>query len=121
VIAAGREDPLRVELGLRPPAPGDHPARAMTEHVDVRVRYCPEHARGHFRCGHPQLGVDAGDDDVQLAQQILALIQAAVFQDVDLNAGQDPKRRELVVDLVDQLELIDQPFRGQPAGDGEPR
>jgi hypothetical protein len=101
-----------VERRFRPPAApaAQQPSGAVAEHIHVRVAYCGHHPLGHRPGGHPQLGMHAGHHDVEPAQQVLALVQRAVVQDVDLDPGQDPERRELAVQRVDQLELIAKPF-----------
>ena len=40
--------------------------------------------------------------DVELRKQVRLLIERAVVEDVDLDAGQDAKRRELLVELAKQ-------------------
>ena len=39
------------------------------------------------------------------------LVERAVLEDVDLDAGEQPERRELGVHLVDDVELLAQPLR----------
>ena len=73
-----------------------------------------QHALGHRPGRHPELGVHAGHDDVKPREQVLALIEAAVFEDVDLDPGQDPERRQIGVQLLDQRELRRQPLGRQP-------
>ena len=58
-----------------------------------------------------QLGVHAGDDDVEPAEQLVGLVEAAVVVDVELDAGEDPERRELLVERGDDVELLLQPLR----------
>jgi hypothetical protein len=65
--------------------------------------------------------VHAGDDDVELGEQIVVLIQRAVLEDVDLDAGEDPERRELLVEVVHDVELLAQPVGGEALGHSEPR
>ena len=71
----------------------------------MRVAHRGHHPPGHRPGRHPQLGVDAGHHHVEPAEQVLALVERAVLQDVDLDPGQDAERRQLVVQLADQLEL----------------
>jgi hypothetical protein len=65
--------------------------------------------------------VHAGDHDIELAQQVVPLIERAVLEDVDLDAGQDAERGELGVQPADELELRAQQLGGQPGGHGQPR
>ena len=111
VLATGREHLLRIELRLRLAAAEYHPARAVAEHVHPRIGDRGDHAAGHLRGGHPQFGMHAGDHDVQPGEQVVALIERAVIQDVDLDASQDAERRELGIQPAQEVELLFQPFR----------
>ena len=51
----------------------------------------------------------ARDDDVERREQVEVLVEAAVLEDVDLDAGEDAERRELLVELGDDVELLAQP------------
>ena len=53
-------------------------------------------------------------------EQLFVLVQGTVLEDVDLDAGQDPKRRELFVQRRDHLQLGTQAVGVQSVGDGEP-
>ena len=66
---------------------------------------------------HAQLRVHARDDDVELGEQLVLLVERAVLEDVDLDAGQDPERRQLLVELGDDVELLAQPLGGESVGD----
>ena len=120
VVAAGGEHRLRVELRLRAAAADDYASGAVAQHVGMRVADRGDHPRRHRHRRHPQLGVHAGDHHVQPPEKLVRLIQRAVLEDVDLDAGQDPERRQGRVQLPDQLELGTEPVSGQPAGHGEP-
>ena len=45
--------------------------------------------------GIAQLRVDAGHDDVEPLEQVVVLVERAVLEDVDLDAGEDAERRQL--------------------------
>ena len=45
---------------------------------------------------------------------------AAVLEDVDLDAGQDAKRREPFVEVAHDVELLSQPLDAQPVRHREP-
>ena len=47
----------------------------------------------------------AGHHQVELGQQVLVLVQRAVVEDVDLDAGEDPERRQLLVEQRDLDQL----------------
>jgi hypothetical protein len=98
-----------------------HPAGAVPEHVHVRAGDGRKHALGHRPGRHPQFGVHAGHDDVEPCEQIFALIEAAVLEDVDLDPAENPERREVGVQLLDERELLHQPLGGQPVGHRQAR
>ena len=80
-----------------------------------------DHAPGHLRRLHPQLGVDARDDDVEPGEQRLVLVEGTVLEDVDLDAGQHAKRRHFLVQLRDHLQLAEEPLGVEAVRDREPR
>ena len=95
VVAAGGEHLLGVELRFWPDASaaGDEAAGAVAEHIGVRVGDRLDHSPRH-RCGvHREFGVHAGHHDVEALEQFGFLIERAVFEDVDLDAGEDAHRR----------------------------
>jgi hypothetical protein len=51
----------------------------------MRVADGGDHPRCHRRGRHPQLRVHAGDHDVELAEQLIRLVERAVLEDVDLD------------------------------------
>ena len=55
-------------------------------------------------------------DDVQPLEQLRLLVEAAVLEDVHLDAGEQPERCQLGVHLVDDVQLLTQPFRRQTVG-----
>ena len=71
----------------------------------MRVGDGRQHAPRHRLGRHPQLGVHAGDDHVEPREQVLALVKGAVLEDVDLDPGENPERRQLGIQLRDQREL----------------
>ena len=91
-LLARGEDDVGVERARR--APADHPSGAVAEDVDVRRGDGEQHPLRHLPLLHAQLGVHAGDDDVETRQQVLAEVEGPVFEDVDLHPGQDPERSD---------------------------
>ncbi len=83
-LSAVRTRSGRLLLGVQQP-PG-----AVAEDVGVRVGDGGEHPLGHRGGFGAQVGVDAGDDDVEAAEQLVGLVEAAVEVDVPLDAGEDP-------------------------------
>ena len=69
---------------------------------------------------HPQHRVHARDHEVELGQQLRLLVQRAVVEDVHLDPGEDPERRQLLVQQRDLDQLGAQPLRGQPVRDRQP-
>ena len=80
-----------------------------------------DHAVGHRPGRHPQLRVHAGDHHVELAEQVVALVERAVVEDVDFDSGQDAKRGQLGVEPADEFELCPQALSRQAARHGQPR
>ena len=120
-LPARLDDHVVVERRLRPAPPDEQPAGAVAEDVDVRAGDRRDHAPGHLSALHAQLRVHARDHHVDAGQQLLVLVERAVFQDVDLDAGEDPERREVVVERVHDLELLAQTVGREPVGDLEAR
>ena len=92
---AGGEHRLGVEGRLGPAPPRDEAAGAVAQDVGVGALDGGEHTCGHLGRVHAQLGVDAGHHDVELGQQVEVLVERPVLEDVHLDAGQDPERRQL--------------------------
>jgi len=108
-VRAHAEHEIGVERRLGPAAAHDHPAGAVTEDVGVRARHRRHHAVGHRLLGHAQLRVHARDHDVELGEEVVVLVERAVLEDVDLDAGEDAERCELGVERVHDVELLAQP------------
>ncbi len=88
----------------------DQPARGVSDRVDERMLDGGDHALGHRLLAHPEGRVHARDDPVELAEQLVLVVERAVGQDVDLAAGQQlgcPSMRALAsctqLDLAAQL------------------
>ncbi len=96
------------------------PAGAVAQDVHPRLGHGREQPAGHRPGVHRQLAVHRGDDDVEPVQHLRLLVQGAVVEDVDLDAGQQPEVPEPFVDRRDQLELLAQPSRREPVGHLEP-
>ena len=111
-LRGGGEDELGVEGRLRAAAADDDAAGAVAEDVHVRIGERGDHAAGHLLAVHAQLGVHAGDDDVELREEIGLLVEGAVLEDVDLDAGEDAEGRQLFVEGGDDLELLAQALGG---------
>jgi hypothetical protein len=82
----------------------------VAEDVDVGTRHGEHHAPSHLGCRHRQLRVHRPHDDVELGEEVLGEVESAVDEDVDLHPGEDPERRQLLVELGDLGQLLAQPF-----------
>ncbi len=80
-----------------------------------------DHAIGHRLLRHAQLRVHARNHHVELGEQRFVLVEGAVGQDVDLDPGEDPERRQLLVEPGDELQLRFQSLGVEPVRDGERR
>ena len=54
-------------------------------------------AGGHVLFGDVEGGVDAGDDPVELGDQVVGVVERAVEADVDLRAGQEAEAAAAVL------------------------
>ena len=65
--------------------------------------------------------MDAADHDVEPGEEVGLLVERAVLVDVDLDAGQDAKRRQLPVERRDLRQLCLEPLDGEAVGHRQPR
>jgi hypothetical protein len=91
----------------------------MPENVGVRVPDSPQHARCHLTGLHTQFGVDARDNHIEEGEQLLVLVERTIFEDVDLDAGQDAKGRDPLVQLHHHAKLLYETLLVQTVGNGE--
>ena len=105
-VRARVEDEVGVERRFRSSLADDDAAGAVTEDVGVGVGDRRDHAVGHRLLRHAQLAVHAGDDDIELGQDVVRMVERPVLEDVDLAAGQDAERREILVDARHDFELL---------------
>ena len=64
-------------------------AGEMAEHGDVRILDGADDALCHLGLGQIEDVVNGGDDVVELRHDFVAEVEAAVFEDVHLTAGED--------------------------------
>src|SRR3546814_16096231 len=98
----------------------------MPTRTDTPVPYTTffrshHHPAGHRVAWHAQLGVHARHDHVETLEHVLVLVERAVLEDVDLDAGEDPERSQLLVQALDLVELLEQPLPVEPVRDGQTR
>jgi hypothetical protein len=89
-------------------APLDQPASGVADGVHQRMLDRGDHALGHRLLAHPEGGVHAGDQPVELAQQLVLVIERAVGEDVDLAPRQQLDPLDAGVRLVYELDLTAQ-------------
>ncbi len=82
----------------------------MAENVDVGIGDGPHHPLGHLLAGHAQLAVHTGNDQVEGAEHVVAVVEGAVLEDVDLDPGEDAKRGQPLVEPGDLVHLLGQPL-----------
>ena len=117
---AGGEDGLGVEARRGPTPTHQLAPGAVAEDVGVGALDGRHHATGHGPGLHGELRVDTGHHDVEPGQQLLLLVESPVLQDVDLDAGEDPERGQLLVESGHDVELLAQSLGIEPVGHGEP-
>ncbi len=78
-----------------------------------------DHAAGHLGGFHAHLGVHRRHHQVEALQHVGVLVELAVGEDVDLDAGEDAERCELLVEPLDLVELGDEAVPVEPVGHGE--
>ena len=75
-----------------------------------------QHARRHLALAHVEPAVDRGDDEVEPREHRVVEVDAAVLQDVGLDALEDPDALEPPVHLVDLVRLAGQIVGPESAG-----
>ena len=90
----------------------------MADAVDAGVLDRGQDALGHLLLGDREGGVDAGDDPVELGEQLVGVVERAVEADVDLRAGEQPKAALALVLFAD---LLDPLARAAPAVTWSPK
>src|SRR5215207_664070 len=83
VLGACRQDPLYVELVSRPAQ--QLPPGQVPDHVDEGIGDGAQHPLGLRLPLHAELAVDAADDEIEAAQNVVRIIERAVRQDVGLD------------------------------------
>ena len=110
-LRARGEHVVGVELRLRPLA--DQPAGAVAEDVDVRGGDGAHHPLGHLRrrpCAACECTLATTTSSCD--EQVVVEVERAVLEDVDLDAGEDAERRELLVERRDVGQLLRAAARG---------
>ena len=87
----------------------------------MRIGHGLDHPPGHRRASMDSLECTLATTTSSRSSSSVLLIERAVIEDVDLDAGQDAHRRERLADLVDDVELLAQPLGGEPVGDPQAR
>jgi hypothetical protein len=86
----------------------DEAAGGVAEDADVRILDGAQDAFGRLFAGLFEVGVNAGDDDVHLREDIVGKIERAVFEDVYLDAGEDADAAfEFLLDFADAADVLE--------------
>ncbi len=129
VLGAGLEDRAR----RRTRDPGRVPRLPVTsrpvqwpEDVGARVADRGDHPPGHGVRVHRRAWSGRWRPGRRAGPAARRLVEAAVVEDVDLDALEQRERavrarRQVLVDRVDDVELAGQPLGAQAVGDGQPR
>ena len=89
----------------------------MPHDVHVRVRGRPLEPEAHLRFALPKMAVDGGHDHLELPQEVVGVVQAAVVQDVHLRRLEDVDARVFFPEGVNLLQLFPEPVGGEAARD----
>jgi hypothetical protein len=115
VLGAGAQHLLDVDVVAR--SPEQLSACHVADDRGVRIRDCPQEAVGLSLPVQLEAAVDARHDEVETLQNLVAIIERAVGQDVGLDALQDPEfLAEALVEAVGLAVLLLDLLQGQPAG-----
>ena len=107
---------------------GDQPPGGVGEDGEVGVVHGLEDAPGLVGAAEVELAVHPGDHQVELAQDLIRQVQAAVREDVHLDALEDPEGHpfagralagQALVQAVDGRHLLQEPPAVQPMGHGQ--
>ena len=113
-----------VELALRPgaAAAGHQPAGAVAEHVGLRVADGGQHPPGHRGGVHRSLEcTEATTTSSRPSSSSVWSRPPSSRMSTSMPVSSRNPSPRWRVDRVDDLELLGEPVRGEPVGDGQPR
>src|SRR5581483_2890573 len=73
----------------------------MTKYGSVRILDSPEQSAHGLFFGHLKVAVDAGDHQIECAEDVIGIIQCPVVQDITFDAFEDGKGCQFPVQLFD--------------------
>src|SRR4051794_39271676 len=127
-----RVDEVPVEIEVV--ALADLPTRGMGDDVDVRAPDRVQRPLGQLRPALSPADVDGRDDEVEACEQVVVEVERAVGADLELAAVEEAEAfgrgrgrrgargllsRVPLVERGDDVGLLRDPVRGEPAGDGK--
>jgi len=90
----------------------------VAQHVHLGIAHGPEDPLRHLLLGHLEAGVDRGDDEVQLGQDLPGVVQRPVLENVHLGAAQN-RYALLLGHLARLLHRVQEVPRGRAVGDAQ--
>src|SRR3970040_515170 len=113
MLPCGVQQPIEIEVvGL---ALTQESTGGMAEHPQMRVTDGTHDPLGHRLLVLTEGGMDRGDYKVQFRQDAIGEIQSPVGPDIRLDAGEDPKVPEALIQPVDLFPLPCQVLRCEAA------
>lgn len=91
----------------------------MRQHREVRVIHRHQNPFGLFLLRELEIIVHRADDEIELAEHVVRHVQAAALQDIHLEPLEQRDPVRLIVQLVDLLQMRQQPRDVEPLGDAE--
>ena len=91
----------------------------MRDDLRVGIFDRREDAVGHLRAFEIHIGVDGGDDHVELRKHFVVQIERAVFQDVDFDSRQQADSGHALLRRANFFDLLERAFLVHAVGDGD--
>jgi hypothetical protein len=91
-------------------------ARGVGENREVRIVESTQRAAGHRLAVHGKARVNGADDEVEVVQQLVAVVDLSVGENVGLDALKDSEILHGRIELVDLVVLGANLVVGQPTG-----
>ncbi len=115
VLGGGVEEGFEVEVIAVTTA--EDPARGVPDRGEETGVDGREEALGHLVSGELEVAVDGADDPVGATEEVVVHVEGAVFEDVDLDAGEDPDSVDSGVGCGDGVEVAGEAVGSHAVGD----